>query len=134
LTFFGGMSVIAAMNAITNLTAKQLRQAANLTEKIASLQSELDQLLGGSTTTKAPAAVSATPRKKNKISAAGLAKIRAAQKKRWAKVNALKGAKPAAAAAAKPAKKSRAKLSPAAKAQLSAKLKAAWAARKAAKK
>lgn len=118
------------MNTINNLTAKQLRQAADLTEKIASLQNQLNQLLGGT----APAATIAAPKAKRTMSASAIAKIRAAQKKRWAKVHALAAAKPGAVKPAKPARKTRAKLSPAAKAVLSAKLKAIWAARKAAKK
>jgi hypothetical protein len=70
------------MNAITQLTPYQLRQAADLQEKIVSLQKKLADLLG--------AAVSpfAQPRKKRTISAAGIARIRAAQKARWAKVRA----------------------------------------------
>jgi len=68
--------------------------------------------------------------KKRKISAAGIARIRAAQKARWAKVNAKKTAKPPVA---KPAKQKRT-MSAAAKAKLSAFQKARWAKIKAAKK
>ena len=73
---------------ITNLTPSQLRQAAVLKEKIEELQADLSQLLGsaGIETT----AVTVTKGKK-KISAAGIAKIRAAQKARWAKFRASKG-------------------------------------------
>ena len=72
---------------LTNLTAKQLRRAAAIKEKIASLEKELSRILGGA----APAKASkTTPYKKRKISAAGRARIRAAQKARWAKIKAKK--------------------------------------------
>jgi hypothetical protein len=73
---------------ITNLTPSQLRQAAGLKEKIEELQAELGQLLGSAG--KETAAVT-VPKGKKKISAAGIAKIRAAQKARWAKFRASKG-------------------------------------------
>ena len=52
-----------------NATPQQLRKAANIQEKIQSLQKELGQLLGGRVrlVTKAP--------KRRKISAAGIARI-----------------------------------------------------------
>jgi hypothetical protein len=68
------------MNTLMQLTARQLRQAADIQEKIASLQEKLAALLG------APASPSVLPKRKGKISAAGIARIRAAQKLRWAKV------------------------------------------------
>jgi hypothetical protein len=73
---------------ITNLTPSQLRQAAVLKEKIEELQTELSQLLGavGKETS-----TTAVTKGKKKISAAGIAKIRAAQKARWAKFRANKG-------------------------------------------
>jgi hypothetical protein len=69
---------------IVNLTSKQLRKAAKLQDKIASLQTELNSLLGSSGSEAKPA------RKKRKMSAAGRAAIRAAQKKRWAAIKAAK--------------------------------------------
>lgn len=72
---------------VTNLTSGQLRQAAELKEKIASLEAELSQLLGGA---KAPAVVVAAKKQKHKMSAAGKARIVAAQKARWAKIKAAK--------------------------------------------
>ena len=65
-----------------NATPTQLRKAANIQEKIQSLQKELGQLLGGSVqpANKAP--------RKRKISAAGIARIVAATKARWAKIRA----------------------------------------------
>lgn len=117
------------MSSITNLSVKQLRQAANLKEKIAALENQLTQLLGS---TNVPTAAKA-PRKKGGMSAAGKARIAAAQKARWAKVKAAKaGVKPAVKAAA-PAKK-KFKMSAAAKSKLSAAAKARWAKIKAAGK
>ena len=107
------------MSSITNLSAKQLRRAAALKEKIQSLDKELEKLLGSS----AKSAAQPVGKRKFKMSAAARAKISAAAKKRWAKV---KGRKPS--------RKARRKMSAAAKAIISAKLKAAWARRKAAKK
>ena len=104
---------------LSSLTSVQLRRAAGPKEKIDALNKELASLLG------APAPVSAkAPKRGNKMSAAGRAKIVAAQKARWAKV---KTAKPA-----KPAKKR--KMSAAAKAKISAAAKARWAKVKAAGK
>jgi hypothetical protein len=65
-----------------NATPKQLRKAANIQEKIQSLQKELGQLLGGSDESAAMEA----PRKRQRVSAAGRAKMRAAQIARWAKI------------------------------------------------
>ena len=62
-----------------NATATQLRKAADIQERIQSLQKELGQLLGGSAET----ATTEAPRK-YKFSAAARAKMRAAQKARWA--------------------------------------------------
>jgi hypothetical protein len=69
-------------SSITNLSPKQLRRAADIKEKIASLQNELNQLLGSST----------APRMGRrggwKMSAAAKAKIAAAARARWAKIKA----------------------------------------------
>jgi hypothetical protein len=81
-----------------NLTPQQLRKAADIQEKIQSLKKELGQILGGEVSTPAQA-----PNKKGKMSAAGRAAIRAAQKARLAKI---KGA-----TSAKPAKKAKRKMS-----------------------
>jgi hypothetical protein len=67
------------------LSAVQLRKAASLKDKIASLEKQLNQLLGGGNETPSKAKPA-----RRKISAAGLARIRAAQKARWAKVKAKK--------------------------------------------
>ena len=109
---------------ITNLTPTQLRRAAQIKEQIDSLTKQLSALLGS------PAPLpAAKPVKKGGMSAAGKARIAAAQRARWAKVNAAK-AKPAAA---KPIKK-KFTMSAAAKAKISAAAKARWAKVKAAKK
>ncbi len=60
----------------------QLKRAVAIKEQIAKLEQELAGLLQN---TSAPAA--AAPRRR-KISAAGLARIKAAQKARWAKIKA----------------------------------------------
>ena len=120
------------MSSIANLSAQQLRQAADLKEKISALENELSQLLGSSAkAVTTPSAVKA-PKKKGGMSAAGKAKVAAAQKARWAKINAAKSAvKPVAtpakvAVVAKPAKK-KFVMSDAAKAKISAAAKARWA-------
>ena len=126
-----------------NLTPTQLRKAANLQEKIQSLQKELGQILGRSV----ESAPSEAPRKR-KMSAAGRRAIAAAAKARWAKYNASKG-KPIKkgrrklsaqglaniragvakriAAQGKAVKKAKRKMTPAAKAKMAALMKARWA-------
>lgn len=113
----------AAVN-LSDLTAVQLRRAAALKERVERLQKELATLLGALATPQAPAAA---PKKKRKMSAAGLANIRAAQKARWAKVKA--AAKPA-----QPPRKKKFTMSAAAKAAISKAAKARWAKIKAAQK
>src|SRR5271166_6597091 len=103
------------MNALTSITPQQLRHAADLQEKILSLQRELNSLLNGSASrpaATAPAAKSAAGPGRKKLSARGLANIRAGAKRRWAKFRAKAGA-PAA-------KKHKRRMSPAARARLSA--------------
>ena len=111
---------------LNHLSVSDLRKAANLKERIEALENELNEVIGA-----APKAVSApeasAPRKKGGMSAAGKARIAAAQKIRWAKVKAAKGdAKPAA-----PKKKGG--MSPEGKARIIAAQKARWAKVKAAK-
>jgi len=108
------------METFANLTPQQLRRAANVKEKIDALQKELGRLLGAPATTVATAA-----RKRKKISAAGIANIRAAQRARWA---ALKKSK----ASAKPAPVRKRKISAAGRARLAALARARWAKVKAA--
>jgi len=136
------------------LTPTQLRKAADLQEKIQSLQSELNDILGAEVPTPAQAT---EPRKKYKFSAAARAKMRAAQKARWAKIKGTApSVKPAQtpkrkrkmsaaglaniragvakrmaakgkAPAAKPAKKAKRKMSAAGLANIRAAQKARWA-------
>ena len=73
-----------------NLTPKQLRRAAAIKEKIVSLEKVLARFLGGAAPAKASAALKTPRKKKRKMSAAGRAAIRAAQKARWAKIKAKK--------------------------------------------
>ena len=123
---------------LINLSPSQLRQAADLKEKIAGLEKELASIIFVGGKTQAPTKAS-KPAKKGGMSAAGKAKIAEAQKLRWAKVKAAKGKTVAekviqvvkAVVAAKPAKLGG--KSAAAKASQSAKMKAYWAAKKAAK-
>jgi hypothetical protein len=72
-----------------NITPTQLRKAADIKERIDALQSELNEILGGSGPVEAPE--TEAPRKKYKFSAAGRARMRAAQKARWAALKAAKG-------------------------------------------
>jgi hypothetical protein len=113
------------MSILSSLSSNQLKRAAAIQEQIETLHEELADLLGGSAAA-APAA--AAPKAgRRKISAAGIARIKAAQKLRWAKVKA--GA-PAKAGA----KKGKKKMSAAARAKIAAVAKARWAAIKAAGK
>lgn len=121
---------LAAMNLMNQLTAQQLRQAADLKDKITALQGQLSQLLGASDggVISSPLKIARPARKK--ISAAGIAKIRAAQKARWAKI---KGAEVEKAPVPKPATKKRT-ISATARVKMADAAKARWAKVKAAKK
>lgn len=96
---------------LNNLSAGQLRRAAGIAEQIEALKFELAQLVGVPTNTP-----DFQGRKKRKFSAAGIARIRAAQKARWA------AAKGAGGLARKPKRR----MSAAAKARLSAIAKTRW--------
>jgi hypothetical protein len=111
------------METFTSLTPQQLRRAAVVKERIDALQKKLSQLLGAPAP--APAKAAAAKPKRKKISAAGIARIRAAQRARWAAIRKAK-------APAKPAKKR--KLSAAGRARLAALARARWAKVKAAGK
>jgi hypothetical protein len=108
---------------ILNLTASQLRQAANLKEKITLLEIQLAKIVAdpGSAI---PAPFTANQPAKRKMSPAHLAKIKAAQKLRWAKFHATQ-AKPAATPV--PATKPKPKISAAGIARIKAAQKARWA-------
>ena len=113
------------MNSLTTLSPKQLRRAADLQERIIKLKDEFEQLLGAPVGTSTPATTK--PEKKYKFSAAARAKMRKAQKARWAKI---KGAQESTGPAHKPKRK----MSAAGRAAISAAAKARWAKAKAAGK
>jgi len=114
-----------------HLTPAQLRQAADLMDQIAGLEKQLAAIFGGSATPARIQPAKTVVAKKGGMSAAGKARIVAAQKLRWAKINAAK-AKPAAktvvktVVAAKPATK-QGKISPEGMARIIAATKARWA-------
>jgi hypothetical protein len=119
---------------LINLTPTQLRQAANLQEQIEGLNKQLSSIIFGGGKTQAPTKAPKPAAKKGGMSAAGKAKVAAAQKLRWAKVKAAKEKSAVKfGAAPKPAKK-KFVMSAAAKAKISAAAKARWAKIKAAKK
>jgi hypothetical protein len=106
---------------ILNLTSNQLREAADLIEKIAKLQSQLAAITG----TEAEVLVKSTEPAKRKFSLTHLAKIKAAQKKRWAKFQA---AKPETAPkTAEPVKRAKKKISAEGIARIKAAQKLRWA-------
>ena len=105
------------MTDITHLSSRELRQIANLKEKIDSLQAELTRLVGGT---------ASGSRRKLGMSAAGRARIAAAQRARWAKFHARKPSKASA--------KSKRTLSAAARSKIAAAARARWAKAKAAGK
>src|SRR2546422_3480593 len=101
---------------LTDLTPKLLRRAADVQEKIQSLQHELNQILGH----EVPTPLTGTARKsKPRMSASGRRAIAAGARARWAKI---KGRKP------------KRKMSAAGRARLSALAKARWKKAKAAGK
>lgn len=77
------------MNMLLSLTAAQLKHAAAIKEKITGLEKELVAILGSAPAAKTFAA-KPVKKRKGKMSAAGRAKIAAAQKARWAKIKAAK--------------------------------------------
>jgi hypothetical protein len=101
------------MNSIKDLTPRQLRHAADIQERILGLQQELEQLLqlGAQTIVGRPAG-------KRRLSAQGLANIRAGARKRWANERSENG------------HVRRRKMSAAGRARISAMLKQRWAAAK----
>jgi hypothetical protein len=110
-------ALITIMNSITHLTPQQLRQAADIQEKVLVLQNELERLLGSSAPETAGVFSS-----KRRLSAQGLANIRAGARKRWARERGDNGV----AGPSKP----RRKMSAAGRARIAAQLRARWAAAK----
>jgi hypothetical protein len=74
---------------LLNLSAQQLRRAAELKDGIERLQAELNRLLG----TPAPVLLGLV-RTRRKMSVAAIARIRASQRARWAKIRAARGIVP----------------------------------------
>ncbi len=109
------------MTNLITLSSKQLNRAAALKERITALEAQLASILGAPVFAEASPEAAAAGRK-SKMSAAGRARIAAAQRVRWAKV---RGAK-SAGTTAKPAAKKRV-VSAAVKARLSAMAKKRWA-------
>ena len=109
-------------NILRDLTVAQLKKAVAIKERMEQLETELTGLLG------IPEAltVGGVIRRHRRMSAAARARISAAAKARWARVNATKngGAQPA---------KAKRTMSPAARAKISAAAKARWARQKAGK-
>jgi hypothetical protein len=79
-------------NALLQLSASDLRRAAELRAQIDTLQTEIARILGG-TSTSATETITQTGKRKRTMSLAARAKIGAAQRARWA---ARKGAAKAA--------------------------------------
>src|ERR1700676_5454200 len=108
------------MNSPTNLTPQQLRHAADIQERILTLQGDLNNILGASSAdTGSPA-----PTGRRRLSAQGLANIRAGARKRWARARNANGGSQAGR------RSTRRKMSPAAKAAIAARMRARWAAAK----
>ncbi len=109
------------MNSITSITPKQLRRAADIQERIQSLQQELNDLLGGAAVAEvAPSAGRGRGRGRRRMSAEGLANIRAAAQRRWAKFRAGRGT-------TAPKRRGRRRMSAASRARLAAVARARWA-------
>src|SRR5258705_8263975 len=75
----------------SDISALDLRRAAEIKDRIEALESELNTILsqnGGTTVSPQRSTASGT---RNGMSAAGLARIRAAQKARWARFRATQG-------------------------------------------
>ncbi len=106
--------------AITSLSPQQLRNAADLKERIDALQEQLEEILGGTTAYAAQTAPMAGVPKKRRMSAAGRAAISAAAKPSWEKFRG------EARNPSNGAQKTKRNMSPAARARLSALAKARW--------
>ena len=122
---------------MTTPTLQQLQRGLAIAQQISALEAELKAIFSGSDPASAAKATPAqSDGRTGKRSAATIAKMKAAQQARWAKV---KGKKPVAASKA-PAKanavtaaKKKRTMSPATKAKMAAAMKARWAAAKAGK-
>jgi hypothetical protein len=115
---FDFLNTVIGMN-LNTLTSSQLIRAANIKDQIDALTQQLNSILGGSVS------VFAAKAPKGGMSAAGRARIAAAQKARWAKIHGAKGGTQAAKPAM-PAKRKGA-MSAAGRARIVAAQKARWA-------
>ena len=106
---------------IISLSVQQLRRAADIKEKLETLEKELAQILGSPT----KPVTQAVSKLKRKLSPEVRAKMAAAAKKRWAKA---KGGQ----SSLKPVKRAKRKMSAAGRARIAAAAKARWAKAKAA--
>ena len=118
-------------------TLDQLKRGLAISEQIVALEAEIAAIFNGSApTSTAKAASDQRDGRKGKRSAATIAKMKASQQARWAKVKGTKAPAaskaPVAAKAEAPAKKKRT-MSPAVKAKLAAAMKKRWADAKAGK-
>lgn len=109
------------------LSLEQLKQAIAIREQIEALETKLSALGGGTSQ------VEVAPRQKKGMSAAGRARVAAAQKARWAKKKQTTKMGAAAATLGQPKKKTKT-MSPEARARIGFAQKARWAKIKAAKK
>jgi len=115
-------------NPLADLTVTQLKQAVEIKEQIESLTSELNSILGAPAKPETPGI--AVKRGRRRMSAAGRARIAAAQKARRARETGAVGVP----VNGSPVRRKRKKLSPAARARISAAAKARWAKARAAGK
>ncbi len=99
-----------------NLSVQQLQQAIEIKQQIEALEQKLAQILGA----EASVPGSALSKRKRTMSAAGRARIAAAQKARWAKARK-------SSAPRKPASTKKHNLSPEGRARIIAATKARWA-------
>ena len=107
-----------------SISLDKLKEAISIKESIAALEARLEKLLGGGGGGEMPSPFSKPIKKgRHKMSAAGRARIAAAQRARWAKS---KGSAPAA----KPTKMKRSGISPEGRARIAAAQRARWASRK----
>src|SRR5438046_1265921 len=100
-------------SSLIDLSPRQLRQAADLKERIDSLQHDLLQILGAVSQSNG----AATAPQKRKMSAAARARIAAGARARWAKIKGPTSAKPATQSKKKMSAAGRARLSAMAKAR-----------------
>src|SRR5260370_559575 len=107
------------MNSIAQLTPQQLRNAADIQERILSLQNELNDLLSSGSESS-----SALPIKRRRLSSQRLANIRGGARKRWGAIRT------AVSDEAPRSRRGKRKVSAAGRARIAAALKARWRAAK----